>query len=79
MLEQGALDEVAAVLETYNPTLPAHQAIGVPELICYLRGKLTLDVARLDAIIATRQYAKRQRTWLRKNTTNWLEYSPHGQ
>jgi len=79
MLEQGALDEVAAVLETYNPTLPAHQAIGVPELICYLRGKLTLDVARLDAIIATRQYAKRQRTWLRKNTTKWLEYSPHGQ
>ena len=34
MLEQGALDEVAAVLETYDPTLPAHQAIGVPELIC---------------------------------------------
>ena len=77
MLEQGALDEVAAVLETYDPTLPAHQAIGVPELICYLKGKLTLDVARMDAIIATRQYAKRQRTWLRKNTYNWLKYSPH--
>ena len=77
MLEQGALDEVAAVLETYDPTLPAHQAIGVPELVCYLKGKLTLDVARMDAIIATRQYAKRQRTWLRKNTYNWLKYSPH--
>ncbi len=55
---------------------PAHRAIGVPELMRYLDGATPLDVARQDAIIATRQYAKRQRTWMRKNTADWLQYVP---
>ena len=76
MLDQGALDEVAAVRPDYDPTLPAHRAIGVPELMRYLDGVTPLDVARQDAIIATRQYAKRQRTWMRKNTADWLQYVP---
>ncbi|NOR29871.1 MAG: tRNA (adenosine(37)-N6)-dimethylallyltransferase MiaA [Sulfitobacter sp.] len=76
MLEQGALDEVAAVRAHYDPELPAHRAIGVPELMGYLDGCLTLDAAREDAIIATRQYAKRQRTWLRKNAKMWRKYVP---
>jgi len=42
----------------------------------YLDGTTPLDVARQDAIIATRQYAKRQRTWMRKNTADWLQYVP---
>ncbi|WP_339759433.1 tRNA (adenosine(37)-N6)-dimethylallyltransferase MiaA [uncultured Sulfitobacter sp.] len=76
MLDQGALDEVAAVRPHYDPELPAHRAIGVPELMAYLDGRLTLDAAREDAIIATRQYAKRQRTWLRKNAKMWRKYVP---
>ncbi|WP_289082571.1 tRNA (adenosine(37)-N6)-dimethylallyltransferase MiaA [uncultured Sulfitobacter sp.] len=76
MLDQGALDEVAAVRPDYDPALPAHRAIGVPELMRYLDGATPLDVARQDAIIATRQYAKRQRTWMRKNTADWLQYVP---
>ena len=76
MLEQGALDEVAAVRPHYDPSLPAHRAIGVPELMAYLDGRVTLDQARQDAIIATRQYAKRQRTWLRKNAKMWRKYGP---
>ncbi|MBW4961033.1 tRNA (adenosine(37)-N6)-dimethylallyltransferase MiaA [Sulfitobacter sp. CW3] len=76
MLDQGALDEVAAVRPHYDPELPAHRAIGVPELMAYLDGHLTLDAAREDAIIATRQYAKRQRTWLRKNAKMWRKYVP---
>ncbi len=76
MLDQGALDEVAAVRPHYDPELPAHRAIGVPELMAYLDGCLTLDAAREDAIIATRQYAKRQRTWLRKNAKMWRKYVP---
>ncbi|WP_341235088.1 tRNA (adenosine(37)-N6)-dimethylallyltransferase MiaA [uncultured Sulfitobacter sp.] len=76
MLDQGALDEVAAVRPDYDPSLPAHRAIGVPELMAYLDGRVTLDQARQDAIIATRQYAKRQRTWLRKNAEMWRKYGP---
>jgi tRNA dimethylallyltransferase len=76
MLDQGALDEVAAVRPHYDPELPAHRAIGVPELMACLDGHLTLDAACEDAIIATRQYAKRQRTWLRKNAKMWRKYVP---
>lgn len=71
MLEGGALDEVRTVAPHYDPTLPAHKAIGVPELIAHLRGTLTLDEARDAAIIATRQYAKRQRTWIRSKMGGW--------
>ncbi len=76
MLAQGALDEVASIRPSYDPALPAHRAIGVPELIRYLDGLCSLDVARADAIIATRQYAKRQRTWMRNNTETWIAYQP---
>lgn len=71
MIEGGALDEVRAVEPHYDPTLPAHKAIGVPELIAHLRGTLTLEQARDAAIIATRQYAKRQRTWIRSKMGAW--------
>lgn len=76
MMRDGALDEVKAVHPGFDPALPAHRAIGVPELIRYLDGELTLDAARQDAIVATRQYAKRQRTWLRRNTADWVSYVP---
>lgn len=68
MIAGGALDEVRAVEPVYDPTLPAHKAIGVPELIAHLRGACTLQEARMAAVIATRQYAKRQRTWIRSRT-----------
>ena len=76
MLDQGVLDEVAQVAPSYDPNLPAHRAIGVPELVGYLAGRTSLDTARENAIIATRRYAKRQRTWLRRNTGDWLKYAP---
>lgn len=71
MLEGGAIDEVRAIEPKYDPALPAHKAIGVPELIAHLRGEITLDHAREAAIIATRQYAKRQRTWIRSKMSAW--------
>lgn len=71
MLEDGALDEVRAIEPQYDPTLPAHKAIGVPELIAHLRGDITLAQAREAAITATRQYAKRQRTWIRSKMSAW--------
>ena len=78
MIEGGALDEAKAVLPVYDPTLPAHRAIGAPELIQFLKGDVTLDAARAAANISTRQYAKRQRTWFRSKMGNWLRYVQTG-
>lgn len=71
MLEAGALEEAAALLPRYDPALPAHRAIGAPELISHLRGERPLAEAREAAIIATRQFAKRQRTWMRNRMAGW--------
>ncbi|MCE8528088.1 tRNA (adenosine(37)-N6)-dimethylallyltransferase MiaA [Ruegeria pomeroyi] len=71
MLDEGALAEVAAMADRYDPALPAFKAIGVPELMAHLRGEITLDAARERASIATRQYAKRQRSWFRARMGNW--------
>ncbi|PCH65504.1 MAG: tRNA (adenosine(37)-N6)-dimethylallyltransferase MiaA [Rhodobacteraceae bacterium] len=76
MLEQGALDEVAAMRDRYDPALPSCRAIGVPELVAHLRGDITLDQARERASIATRQFAKRQRTWFRSKMADWHKVSP---
>ncbi|MFC6687455.1 tRNA (adenosine(37)-N6)-dimethylallyltransferase MiaA [Jhaorihella thermophila] len=76
MLEQGALDEVAAMRDRYDPALPSCKAIGVPELMAHLRGEITLDEARARATIATRQFAKRQRTWFRARMKDWHRIRP---
>jgi len=66
MLEQGALEEVKALKELNLSTdLPAMRAVGVPELLAYLNGEMTLEEATAKAQQATRNYAKRQLTWFR--------------
>ena len=76
MLEQGAMAEIEAVRPYYDPALPAHRAIGVPELMAHLEGDFTLTQAEEKAVIATRQFAKRQRTWMRSKMANWHRVSP---
>ncbi|MGH1465318.1 MAG: tRNA (adenosine(37)-N6)-dimethylallyltransferase MiaA [Cognatishimia sp.] len=76
MLQQGALDEAQDNLADWDPSLPSSKAIGAPELISYLQGNLTLDQAKELSTIATRQYAKRQRTWFRSKMATWDKYSP---
>ncbi len=76
MLEHGALEEAQANLAEWNPDLPSSKAIGAPELIAYLNGDCTLNQAQEQATIATRQYAKRQRTWFRSKMKDWLKYTP---
>ncbi|MCE8524186.1 tRNA (adenosine(37)-N6)-dimethylallyltransferase MiaA [Ruegeria pomeroyi] len=78
MLDEGALAEVAAMADRYDPALPAFKAIGVPELMAHLRGEITLDAARERASIATRQYAKRQRSWFRARMGNWHRLPVNG-
>lgn len=76
MLDQGALPEVAAMAEQYDPALPVFRAIGVPELMAYHLGQIDLDTARTRATIATRRFAKRQRTWFRSKMDDWHKVSP---
>ena len=71
MLAGGALEEARAMLPQWNPDHLSSKAIGAPELIAHLRGEMTLADARAAAIVATRQYAKRQRTWFRARMRNW--------
>ncbi|MDP5216117.1 tRNA (adenosine(37)-N6)-dimethylallyltransferase MiaA [Ruegeria sp. 2205SS24-7] len=76
MLAGGALEEVAAMRDRYDATLPSCKAIGVPELIAYLDGEIDLETARERATIATRQFAKRQRTWFRARMAGWHRLRP---
>ncbi len=66
MIERGALEEVRALRERgLDPRLPVMRALGLRELGRHLDGALSLDAAVARAQQATRNYAKRQMTWLR--------------
>ncbi len=71
MLAAGALDEARANLPGWDPHCLSSKAIGAPELIAHLRGELPFEAAREAATIATRQFAKRQRTWFRARMRDW--------
>ncbi|PVH29922.1 tRNA (adenosine(37)-N6)-dimethylallyltransferase MiaA [Pararhodobacter oceanensis] len=77
MIDEGALDEARAALSHWpesagTPTAPLWtRAIGAPELIAHLQGKTTHDQAVEDASLATRQFAKRQRSWFRNRMKDW--------
>lgn len=73
MMEQGALDEVRAMLPQWDPQALWARAIGAPELIAHLRGECKLDEAVERAIIATRQYAKSQRIFFRGRMRDWRQ------
>ncbi|HEU4985503.1 MAG TPA: tRNA (adenosine(37)-N6)-dimethylallyltransferase MiaA [Rhizobiaceae bacterium] len=66
MVAEGAVEEARGLLALgLDAAMPAMKAIGVPEFRDYLDGEITLDEAISRAKTATRQYAKRQITWLR--------------
>jgi tRNA dimethylallyltransferase len=76
MLDEGALDEARAALPHWQADRPWARAIGAPELVAHLRGESTLNAARDAAILASRQYAKRQRTWFRTRMAEWTKVVP---
>jgi tRNA dimethylallyltransferase len=75
MMAGGALEEARANLPGWNPKQPSSKAIGGPELIAHLKGELSLAEATAAATLASRQYAKRQRTWFRSNMRGWRQLS----
>lgn len=75
MLDAGFVDEVRALLERSDPDadLPALRAVGYRQVRAFLVGSLSYDEMVNQAIVATRQYAKRQLTWLRREeNTRWF-------
>jgi tRNA dimethylallyltransferase len=72
MLEHGAIAEIAAHRDHLSTT--CRKAIGVPQILDLLDGKIDHDTCLQLIIHATRQYAKRQETWFRRET--WLRSVP---
>lgn len=67
MMKRGALDEVRALFDReLNPELPVMRALGVRELAAWLSGETSRENAIAAAQQATRNYAKRQMTWFRR-------------
>ncbi|MCC8986385.1 MAG: tRNA (adenosine(37)-N6)-dimethylallyltransferase MiaA [Candidatus Contendobacter sp.] len=76
MLDQGLIAEVAKLRARgdLHPDLPAIRAVGYRQVWAHLDGKLTYATMVEHAIIATRQFAKRQLTWLRAESgALWLD------
>lgn len=74
MLEQGLEAEVRALLDRgVDPKTTAMQAIGYKEMAAALRGECSLPHAVSQIKQASRNYAKRQLTWFRRNeAVHWL-------
>jgi tRNA dimethylallyltransferase len=69
MFDHGAVEEVEALLaRSLDPALPVMRAIGVAEVAGVLRDTLSRDEALARGKQATRNYAKRQYTWFRRQT-----------
>lgn len=77
MMAEGALEEVARLRERkLDPLLPIMRAHGVPGLIAYLDGAISLEDAIRRGQADTRAYAKRQMTWFRHQMTGWQAVAP---
>lgn len=75
MMELGALNEVKALMQAnVDPHHTSMKAIGVRELSAHLSGQIGINAAIERAIIATRQYAKRQSTWFRNQLDESWEH-----
>ena len=71
MLDNGVLEEITKNSQSWDPQLQSSQAIGATQLIEYNLGRISIEKATELAVIASRQYAKRQKTWFRKRMENW--------
>lgn len=75
MFEMGLVEEVEGLLNAgFREGITAPQAIGYKEVVSALDGNITMDEARQKIKIATHRYAKRQRTWFRKEARiHWID------
>ena len=76
MLELGFEQEVRKLLQLPGmaPGLPSMRSVGYRQMVAYLLGECSREEMIDRGIIATRQLAKRQFTWLRKEQdSHWLD------
>ena len=74
MIEMGLVQEVEYLCGKYGSNLPLLNTLGYGEIKQYLAGELNLEQAIAQITIHTRQFAKRQRTWFKKNQQiNWFD------
>jgi tRNA dimethylallyltransferase len=67
MLDNGLLEEVRQLLDKgYSPGLQALKTVGYRQAIFHLKGEISSEQMKKDIKTATRRYAKRQITWLRR-------------
>ncbi len=73
MLDAGWPDEARAIRDAGGFSTTSSQALGYSEALALADGSLTRTEAERRIYLATRQFARRQRTWLRKfNETRWV-------
>lgn len=74
MIEMGFEQEVKSLCEKYGEDLPLLDTLGYREMKQYLRGEVSLAEAEELIVLHTRQFAKRQRTWFRADSTiEWFD------
>jgi tRNA dimethylallyltransferase len=76
MMAAGALEEVRELAaRELDPALPVMRALGVPDLCAHLKGQMSLEEAIGAAQAQSRQYAKRQFTFIKNQLPQfeWVE------
>ena len=75
MIENGLVNEVKGLIANgFEEAITAPQAIGYKEICAYLRSDCSLEQAAESIKIATHRYAKRQRTWFKKDKRiHWID------
>ena len=74
MLEMGLVSEVESLVKMgCNRDNTSMQAIGYKEVLDYFEGNTTYEEMAEEIKQATRRYAKRQITWIKRNDMTWLE------
>jgi tRNA dimethylallyltransferase len=75
MFERGLVEEVRTLLRSgLTGGEKPFESVGYQQTLQHLRGELSMEDARLSTEIATRQYAKRQMTWFRRDErVRWLD------
>jgi tRNA dimethylallyltransferase len=76
MIAAGFVDEVRTLRAAGFASARSMQALGYKQLGQHLDGALTLDAAVADTKSATSAYARRQRTWFRREEINLRSYQP---
>lgn len=75
MIEEGLIEEVKSLLNNgFRSSITSPQAIGYKEILEALEGEISLEEAIERIKIATHRYAKKQRTWFRKDKRiHWID------